>query len=163
MLKGDPRGGRVRQYGDISILWEGRILELVQLAPGSRYGRRDYLELLRPVRKGGGGGEMSTNGGIFAEDFPCCQNASRPSLLASPGMGRLDPSSREASRPSRRKEIRCEKGRKGGEKRREKQLSLPGTGGILRDSWRRYNFSSFPEILSFSTISSRHIPFRQCQ
>ena len=106
---------------------------------------------------------MSTNGGIFAEDFPCCQNASRPSLLASPGMGRLDPSSREASRPSRRKEIRCEKGRKGGEKRREKQLSLPGTGGILRDSWRRYNFSSFPEILSFSTISSRHIPFRQCQ
>lgn len=27
MLKGDPRGGRVRQYGDISILWGGRILE----------------------------------------------------------------------------------------------------------------------------------------
>lgn len=54
MLKGDQRGGRVRQYGDISILWEGRILELVQLAPGSRYGRRDYLELLRPVKERGG-------------------------------------------------------------------------------------------------------------
>lgn len=146
MLKGDPRGGRVRQYGDISILWGGRILE----RPASPDPGMDGITSSCCDRLGKEENEYERR--YFRGGFPRCQNASRPSLLASSEKGRLDPS----------------RGEYGGRKREmketeEREAALPGTGGILRDSWRRYNFSSFSEILSFSTISSRHIPFRQCQ
>lgn len=113
---------------------------------------------------------MSTNGGIFARISPLSERISAivtrlvEEGKGREGKGRLDPS-REAWRSRVRNTLRGRKERRREmkETEREREAALPGMSGILRDSWRRYNFSSFLEILSFSTISSRHIPFRQCQ